>query len=226
MKNLILGLLLLSIFSSFNFATSVKELKQNVCVGLPQIEGWCTKEKALNFIDLVLEVNPQVCVEIGVFGGSSLFPVAAALKFLNQGIIYAIDPWDKVENLRNYDPVNDLTNFIWWGSLNYDYIYSSYLKLLKKYDIEDYCITLKTTSEAAITDIVGDIDILYIDGGHSERAFSADASLYLPKVRSGGYIWLNDTLWEQSQSAIELLLEECEVLKLIDNGNCILFKKR
>ena len=224
MKNLILSLLFISFFSSCHSEQTVNELKQSVCIGLPQIIGWCSPEKALNFIDLVLEVKPQAYVEIGVFGGSSLFPVASTLKFLNQGVIYAIDPWNMTENLRHFDPALDPANFTWWKALNYDSIYNSYQKMLKRYEIQDYCITLKMTSEAAVTRIEN-IDILYIDGGHSEGAFLTDVSLYLPKVRSGGYIWMNDTLWEQAQLAIELLLEECEVIKLIDNGNCILFKK-
>ncbi|MFI5334316.1 MAG: hypothetical protein ACHQT8_04015, partial [Chlamydiales bacterium] len=44
--------------------TEVDALKQRVCNVLPHLEGWCSKEKALNFIDLVLDVQPKVCVEI------------------------------------------------------------------------------------------------------------------------------------------------------------------
>ena len=224
MKKIILSVLLLTIFSSFHSEQSVKQLKQSVCTALPQIEGWCSREKALNFIDLVLEVEPDVCVDIGAFGGSSVFPVASTLKFLNHGIIYTIDPWNVVESIRHFDPIVNIVDFAWWSKLNYDAIYNSYQKMLKRYDLQAYCITLKMTSEVAV-DKIENIDILYIDGGHSETAFLTDVVLYLPKVRSGGYIWMNDSLWEQAQPAVDFLLEHCEVIKLIDNGNCILFKK-
>lgn len=235
MKNVILYVLFFSLFSTFHVdagkgsspetAFAASRLKQDVCNNLSQFEGWCTKEKALNFIDLVLDVKPQVCVEIGVFGGASIYPVAAALKFLDHGVVYGIDPWDKAEVLRQFDPVTDLANIVWWQKLNFTAIHNSYKKSIKKYELDNFCITLKMTSKQAAEEI-DTIDILYIDGGHSEEAFVSDVSLYLPKVVSGGYIWMNDTLWEQSQLAIELLLEQCEVVKLIDNGNCILFKKR
>jgi hypothetical protein len=203
----------------------IDELKRRVCGALPLLEGWCTTEKAVNFIDLVLEVEPDVCVEIGVFGGRSLFPVAYTLKFLDHGVIYAIDPWDKFECLKYFDPVENQFDIIWWGKLNLNYIYGSYFAMLRKYDLEKHCITLKMTSERAASEI-DTIDILHIDGNHSEETSLSDVRLYLPKVRSGGYIWMNDSSWPDRQEAIDLLIQSCDFVKLIDGCNCILFKKR
>lgn len=216
-------LFFVSLFSSAQ-ANDVEALKQRVCNVLPHLEGWCSREKALNFIDLVLEVKPSVCVEIGVFGGGSLFPVASALKFLEHGTIYGIDPWDRAECMKNLDPVKDKAHIEWWSKVNLTYIYYSYLNMLRRYEVEEYVTTLKLSSEKAAPE-VGEIDILYIDGNHTEAAISRDVELYLPKVRSGGFIWLNDTLWEATQPAVEMLLESCDVIKLIDSGNCILFRK-
>lgn len=218
-------ILLLLNFSKLHSEQTVHQLKTSVSVVLPHLEGWCTQEKAMNFIDLVLAVKPKTCVEIGVFGGRSLFPVASTLKFLNFGVIYAIDPWDLRENLLHFPNHSDLANFTWWSKLDYEAIYRSYQSMVEQYQLQDYCKTLRMTSEAAVEEIET-IDILHIDGGHSELGFLRDALLYVPKVHSGGYIWMNDTLWEQSQEAIEYLLQECDVIKLIDNGNCILFQKR
>lgn len=203
----------------------VNELKTRVCKQLPSLYGWCTAEKAHHFIDLVLDVKPHVCVEIGVFGGSSLFPVASALKFLGQGVVIGIDPWDKLECIQYFDPIEDQAHLEWWGKVNLDHIYISYLNMLKRFQLLDYCITLKMTSAQAAAEIDA-IDILYIDGNHSEINSTQDVSLYLPKVRKGGYIWLDDSLLSDTQKAIDLLLEECAVVKLIDNGNCLLFRKR
>ena len=217
------------IFSSL-YANPVENLpaetlKESVCQVLPGLYGWCTPEKARNFIDLVLEVKPELCVEIGVFGGRSLFPVASALKFLGDGLVIGIDPWNTEETIRYFDPVRDRAHINWWSKVNMEQIYYSYLGLLAQHDLDEYCITLKTTSESAAP-AIGPIDILYIDGNHSEGVSTQDVNLYLPKVRKGGYIWLNDSLWSDLQPAIDLLFEECDFIKLIDNGNCILFRKR
>ncbi|MBX7066659.1 MAG: class I SAM-dependent methyltransferase [Parachlamydiales bacterium] len=217
--------LLLTIFSSLFADLKTEELKQTVTRILPTLEGWCSKEKAMAFVDLILEVKPNTCVEIGVFGGSSAFPVASTLKFLDHGLLIAIDPWDKIECIKYFDPIEDAEHLKWWGNLNINYIYYAYLNMLKKYDLEDYVTTIRSTSEDAAQHI-DEIDILYIDGNHSEQVSCLDVELYLPKVRPGGYIWYNDALWKDRQDAIDQLMEECEIIKVIEDGNCILFQKR
>ena len=212
-------------FTSVLFADPVDDLKKSVCDQLPNMYGWCTKEKAVEFIDLVLAVKPEVCVEIGVFGGKSLFPVASALKFLNQGIVIGIDPWNINEIIPCFDPVKDKAHIEWWSKVNMEQIYYSYLNMLSQYQLKDYVINLRTTSAVASC-AIGTIDILVIDGNYSEAVSTQDVQLYLPKVRSGGYIWVNDSLWKDLQSAIGLLFEQCDFVKLIEGGNCILFKKR
>jgi len=97
--------------------------------------------------------------------------------------------------------------------------------MISHHGFEEYCLVLRSTSEQAVA-AIGDIDILYLDGCHDEAVAAQDVKLYLPKVRPGGYIWINDSLWAALQPAIDLLLESCDFVKLIDGGNCILFRKR
>ncbi len=209
-----------------DYGIEVETLKQQVVSALPSLHGWCSKEKALAFIDLILTEKPTVWVEIGVFGGSSLFPVASTFKFLDEGKIFAIDAWDKIECIRYYDPVKDRTDLNWWGNLDLNQLYLDYLKVLKSHALEPYCITIRDTSERAAKSVDTMIDVLYIDGNHSEMISLQDVQLYFPKVRSGGFVWMNDATWEERQEAIHLLIKSCDVIKIIDNGNCILFKKR
>ncbi|HEY5234830.1 MAG TPA: class I SAM-dependent methyltransferase [Rhabdochlamydiaceae bacterium] len=221
----VLWVILICLFSVLHAQPSIDEVKEEVRRGLFQITGWCSQEKAMNFIDLVLEVKPQVCVEIGVFGGRSVFPVAMALKFLESGFIIGIDPWDRIECLKHLDTVEDPKHFDHWGKEDLKFAYRSYLEMIKKYDLEEYCVTKKISSEKAVPSI-DFIDILYIDGNHSEASSLQDVALYLPKVRSGGYIWFNDPKWPSLYAACNFLQKNCEVIKMIDNDNCILFRKR
>ncbi|HSX12960.1 MAG TPA: class I SAM-dependent methyltransferase [Chlamydiales bacterium] len=200
-------------------------LKDQVCNILPSLEGWCSKEKALNFIDLVLEVKPNVCVEIGVFGGASLFPVASALKFLGKGIVVGIDPWERSECIKHYHPIKERDDYIWWSCLDFNNIYDSYCMMLRRNALGDFCISIKSTSERAAS-FLKDIDILYIDGNANEQVTVQDVTLYLPRVLSGGYIWINNAHWPQREKAIYLLGESCDFVKSIDNGSCLLFKKK
>lgn len=215
-------------FSQFISADSkVEDLKKQVCFFLPSIHGWCTEEKAKNFIDLVLEVKPKVCVEIGVFGGSSLFPTAMALKLLKSGVVIGIDAWDRLECIKYFDSTIDMVNLNWWGNVNVYHIYNSYLHMLKTHMLEPFCITKKMTSFKAAAELEHTaIDILHLDGNRAEEVSVKEVELYLPKVVPGGYIWITDSLCGEKQPAIDLLMEACDVVKTIDGGNCILFKKR
>ena len=211
--------------ASLHGAQTVDELKQKVCDHVLFLEGWCSKEKAKQFIDLVLETKPRVCVEIGVFGGSSIFPVASALKFLGQGVVIGIDPWDRLECIKYFHPIEEEIHLRWWSMVNLDAIYQSYENMLKKFELEKYCITMRESSTKAVSKI-DFIDILYIDGNHCEPASTLDVILYLPKVVPGGYIWLNDFSWIGLQQSVDLLLEACDPVKVIDGGGCMLFRKR
>ena len=209
------------------FASPEEEgaLKIQVLSHLPTIDGWCSNEKAVHFIDLIFQEKPKVWVEIGVFGGSSLFPVLSTFKYLGEGKAYAIDPWDKFETIRYFDPMLEEVDLNWWGNLNMNHIYQSFLKMLGHFQLQPYCVVLRKTAEKAVLELP-EIDVLYLDGNHAEFPSLQDAQNYLPKVRKGGYIWFNDSHWVQRQAAIEWLLLSCDVVKVIENGNCILLRKR
>src|SRR3990167_10736869 len=71
------------------------------------LQGWCTREKAAYLIDLILIEKPKKIVEIGVFQGKSLIPMACALEANGSGLIFGIDPWnaqDAAAGLKH--PVN------------------------------------------------------------------------------------------------------------------------
>jgi predicted O-methyltransferase YrrM len=207
------------------FGETVDELKERVAQALPGMHGWCSKEKAMRMIDLVLEVKPELCVDIGVFGGRSLMPVASALKFLDHGMVVGIDPWNKEEAVRFCDPEKEQSHIQWWSRINFDQLYNGYIGMLSQYQLEDHVVTLRATSELA-SYAIGEIDIVHIDGNHSETLSNLDVQLYLPKVKQGGYIWFNDCLWGDLQSSVDQLFEVADVIDVVDGGNCILFRKR
>lgn len=205
-------------------AETITAYKNYIQKELKHIEGWCSKEKALAMFDLIIQENPKICVEIGVWGGSSIFPTAIALKLMgNQGVVFAIDPWKTEECIKHY--VKGDPNFEWWSKVNIQKVYASYLKMLQKFDITSQCITYRETSKSAYEKIPDNIDILHIDGNHSEEASFFDIVTYYPKVKSGGYIWFDDKNWISTKKAIDYLYENCIPVKIVDNGNCILFQK-
>jgi len=96
-----------------------------------KILGWCDEDKAQKFYDIITESKAKLCVEIGVFGGSSLIPQALAMKNNNDGIVVGIDPWTHDAALEDMEKDE---NKEWWSKINLDEIYKDFIKQLKNYE--------------------------------------------------------------------------------------------
>lgn len=199
--------------------------KQDKLQYLSQIPGWCSPEKAQKMMDLILEVRPKICVEIGVFGGSSIYPTACALSFTNGGIVYAIDPWSTEECLKGYTPGDP--NYNWWGMIDQEKIYQDFLNMLRHFRVANYCKAMRSNAAMALSTFADNsIDILHVDGNHTEDSAFKDVTMYLPKVKKGGYIWFDDANWSSTNKAVMFLMENCQFLPDRSVGNaCLLFYK-
>ncbi|MEN9344271.1 MAG: hypothetical protein RLZZ453_1058 [Chlamydiota bacterium] len=190
-----------------------------------EADGWCSVEKASKMMDLIYSVHPTVCVEVGVFGGSSIYPTAMALSYLNEGKVYAIDPWEHAPCQVGYDTSNP--NYIWWTQVNLEQIYCNFLRLLKRHQLTSFCQPMRMTSQKAVHFFDDEsIDILHIDGNHTEEVALEDAMTWLPKVKPGGYIWFDDVNWSSTAKAVAYLEEHCDIDFEHSIGNsCLLFHK-
>lgn len=169
--------------------TFIQLVKMQAFNYMDQLEGWCTNNKASILIDLIFMIQPKTVVEIGVFGGKSLVPMAYALKATNGGIVYGIDPWDSQESVVGMDEVN----YAWWNSLDHGKIMRSLQSKISEFDLDDHTLLIKSTSELAPP--IYNIDILHIDGNHSEETSFLDVTKWVPLVRKGGLIILDDITW-------------------------------
>ena len=203
---------------------NVEQLKKETLENLKTFEGWCIPEKASAMMDLILATKPKVCVEIGVFGGSSVYPTLMALKHNQKGVLYAIDPWKNEEAVKNYESEN--IHAVWWGTVDLQRIFTGFIQNIQKYQVEKFCKIFRKTSEQAAAQIPK-VDILHIDGNHSEAASVLDVVLYLPKVKVGGFIWFDDTNWGTTNKAVEILKEKCKLIYQYqdDNDAFALFEK-
>ena len=160
--------------------------------------GGCTFEKACIMADLVCTYNLKTTVEIGVYRGRSLLPMALAHKLSTHGTAYGIDPYKLEEALQNDTPFKeDIEKFCL--ALDFDLLYQDVLDLIESYNVVDNCILLRKTSKEAINYFIeNDIyfDLLHIDGNHDTDKVMLDVDLYLPRIRPGGFIVMDDFNWE------------------------------
>lgn len=166
---------------------------------MDQLDGWCSKFKASVLMDLVLMLKPENVVEIGVFGGKSAVPMAIACKANKKGWVIGIDPWSATSSAEGMDG----QNLDWWSSINHENIYQGLATKIKKFGLENHLLLERSTSEAAAP--IQNIDILHIDGNHSEKTAVFDVLKWVPFVRKGGVIIMDDINWSGPKIAIETL---------------------
>lgn len=185
------------------------------------------KEKANLIIDLIFLTQPQICVEIGVQAGYSFLPIAATLSYLGHGRAYAIDAWSNHEAIKNLSKIDP--NYKAWSILDMETTRNQFFEMLYTWSLMPYCRVLHATSENAAKNVPS-IDFLHLDGNFSEVSSLLDVQLYLPKVRSGGYILMSQVFYVidgnlTKMKALWALLDECELICEIENSNVILLRK-
>jgi len=181
----------------------IQQVKQKAFGYMEQLTGWCSINKASIMIDLVFMLEPKTIVEIGVFGGKSLVPMAVALEAIGKGNIFGIDPWNSFESADGMEGVH----LEWWGNLDHEKIMRDLQIKVVEFALLNQIFLIKTTSELAPT--ISNIDILHIDGNHSEKASYFDVNKWVPLVRKGGVIIFDDLDWPSNASAVRWLDENC-----------------
>lgn len=206
--------------SSFIFALCVTAVslqgsdwasyKKRTLEKISHISGWCTNEKALLIMDTIKANQCQNCIEIGVFAGKSLIPIARALKHNESGIVYGIDAWELQEAIKGLH-VKD-PNIAWYNTLNFEELMQQTRNVRKKYELKPFCKLVKKTSLAAVNDFANEsIDFIHFDGSHSEEVATQDILNYFPKVKNGGFILLSNPNNLSNRQALVYLLERAEL---------------
>ncbi len=190
-----------------------EKVKQLSFRAMDVLEGWCTKKKASVLIDLVLMAQPETIVEIGVFGGKSLIPMAYALKENGRGKIYGIDPWEKEYSVVGWDDANKE----WWENVDHEAILFGLQEKIEDFKLQNQIQLIRTTSELAQP--IPNIDILHIDGNHSEETSVFDVTKWVPLVKRGGFIIFDDEDWNSTKKAQSLMEEYCVRLGEFKDNN-------
>lgn len=164
--------------SIYDLFPEVVDLRWNV-VGTP------TNDEALQICGAMRALNARRVVEIGTYIGATTIQLAANLPD-DDGCVFTVD----------IDPA-DLAGLD-------DHISSFDRKLVQKQRVELGSTFRGTEYEGRIRQILGDsaaidygsivgeIDLAFIDGGHSYEQVRADTEAILPHMRPGGAIFWHD----------------------------------
>ena len=142
---------------------------------------------------------------------------AEALE-ITKGNVIGIDPYS-MGTLINEIPNKDLNKYIYEvlfkDQLVLDNLYNGVLKVITENKLENIISLVRSKSEDYHINIEKEsIDVLHIDGNHDEEYVTKDIQFYLPLVKKGGYIIMDDITWPGVINSINNHL----------NGNTILIK--
>lgn len=172
---------------------------------LEKINGgnWSTDEKKKKLYDLVIKASEEfkdihaLSVEIGVFGGVSLFCMAAAHKHIKKGYAIGIDSWDNVTPLEG---TNHPDNNAWWKTLDIKSVFNAFVKDTTREDWSGYVKYLKGRSDSFAGEFADEsITVFHQDGNHNVECITKELELWSPKVKTGGYWICDDTNWVEAK---------------------------
>lgn len=185
-------------------------LYREIQLAIEGMEGWCSIEKATDLACWIYRAKPAVAVELGVFGGKSLVPIALALRhisanlFAKSGVVYGVDPW-RVD--AAVEGENGKENDDWWrNKVNLHEIHRLCMESLWKNGLDDHAVILRTTGELAAPMFRdGSVGFLHQDSNHSELVSCRQVRLWAPKLTPKAHWVLDDADWPSQAAAIQLI---------------------
>jgi len=189
----------------------------------PPMEGWCTHEKACVLFKLVEDHKPEICVEIGVFGGRSVIALASGCKAVGKGIVFGIDPWNVPACLEGQ---NDEPNNSWWASVPWDKVIREYYHKLQEYDLLEYTSHFRLHDTQCLKFFnENSIDMIHFDSNHSEEVSCRTVRDWWPKLKNGAIIIMDDIDWEGQAKSVGVM-RELGIEDLADYQRYAVYRKR
>jgi len=188
----------------------------NAVTNYESIEGWCNRDKAIKMMEYI-DDSTKVSVELGVWGGKSLLPIAFKCK----GDVYGIDAWNVSASLEGK---NDVANDEWWSKINYNDMYNYTHRLMDSHKCDNVKLLRMKSSDAVKIFDDHSIDFLHQDSNHSEETSCMEVDLYYNKVKPGGTWVFDDTNWPTTKKAQDLLVSK-GYTEVYDSGEWKVYKR-
>lgn len=134
-------------------------------------------------------VRNDPCLEIGSYCGKSSVYLGSAVKENDQKL-YSIDHHKGSEEQQPGEEYfdSDLINAEGNGIDTLPF----FLETIEKSKLDNFVIPIVSTSEEAYQDFTLNFDMVFIDGGHSEKAAQKDYELWSQRITKGGLLAIHD----------------------------------
>lgn len=147
------------------------------------IEGFLTSDEAIGLNKFARKVPKNgVCIEIGCWKGKSTYCIANGLSA--GAHITVIDPFDASGD-------SDSTG-VYKGTIGNLPLRNQFTIAMERLGVMNKISILEGLSDQFIGNVPQQIDLLFIDGDHSQKWCKFDFINYSPLLKLGGFLLLHD----------------------------------
>lgn len=167
---------------------SVALFKQIEELNASMQHGWCSLNKANALAAAVLALRPKVVIELGVWGGASLLPMALALKSVGNGMVIGIDPWSAKASIEGQDAINA----DWWKNVaDHDLVHDYFTGMVHILAVQN-SVNVQRLRSDEFNPVP--CQICHLDANHGPQAI-IDILRYAPSITVGGLLFVDDLGW-------------------------------
>jgi glycosyltransferase involved in cell wall biosynthesis len=158
-------------------------------------------------------------IEIGVYRGRSFFPIAWSFA-RRQGMSFGVDPYTRAAAIEADLPgevADTVRRFI--ETTDYERLYREAQQRLFELGLQGSAHLLRLTSDSAIEmfrRMNTQAGLVHVDGNHDTRCVTADVANYVPLLREGGLLVLDDINWSSVQPAFQYCSERLDLIHRSD----------
>lgn len=176
--------------------------------------------KVLLLAELIVSEQLERIVEIGVYRGRLMLPLGRLMAWLGRGEMVGIDPYSAAAAVQQDVEREGIDLVEWPNTVDWEGVHREVADAIARLGLEGYARLVRKRAEDAAPGFSGaPIDMLHVDGNHDRAVVARDVELYLPYLKDGGYLVMDDIAWPSVRPVYERLLQEHElVFSLIESG--------
>jgi hypothetical protein len=188
--------------------------------------GGSSLVKLFLLAELIINEELETIVEIGVYRGRLFLPLAGLMTALGRGKAIGIDPYTVADAVQNDVKREGLDLVTWPETIDWEGIHDEVRGGMARWETEAHSELLRARSDE-VTDhfSAGQIDLIHVDGNHDMAAVTRDLELFLPLMKPGGILVMDDIAWPSITPVYERLVEEHELLFSLIETSVYLFPR-
>jgi len=182
--------------------------------------GGASLLKTLLLAELIVAEELERVVEIGVYRGRLFLPLGRLMARLGRGEMVGIDPYSAEAAVQRDVELETIDLVQWPSTIDWEAMYRAVSDGIGQWEMGESARLIRKRGEEA-ADLFADaaIDLLHIDGNHDREAVTRDIKLYMPHLRDGGYLVMDDIAWPSVRPVYEELRDRHELMfELVEKG--------